>query len=262
MIAPEWWKTYFLELYGNLYRGPLAADRDTALEAETLERIFDQADGPVLDAGCGFGRAMKPLRAAGIDVVGADYSSTLLAMAPKPLRKRLVQADLRDLPFRDASFAGAALLFNTFGYFVEEADNVRTLREIARVLRPGAPFVMDIPCRPGMADAVAATPASIRQSRGTRIAESWHINEETNRLEGGAVWEHKGQSQELELSIRLYTPGEIRTLLKEAGFAASIQILPFEDFAQLGTAARGPRSDSGTWREHACMAILAQRNSR
>jgi SAM-dependent methyltransferase len=62
-----------------------------------------QADGRVLELGCGTGRITDPLVKAGVDVVGVDRSAAMLARARHPASS--VRADIRALPFSPHSFA-------------------------------------------------------------------------------------------------------------------------------------------------------------
>ncbi|MFJ8468032.1 class I SAM-dependent methyltransferase [Streptomyces swartbergensis] len=93
----------------------------------------------VLDAGCGTGRALPPLRAAvgpsGV-VLGADLTPAMLREAVRAGRDRdaaLLLTDVAALPLRshalDAVF-GAGLI----SHLPSPAEN---LRELARVVRPG-----------------------------------------------------------------------------------------------------------------------------
>ncbi|MEU2910058.1 class I SAM-dependent methyltransferase [Streptomyces massasporeus] len=93
----------------------------------------------VLDAGCGTGRALPPLRAAvgasGV-VLGADLTPAMLREAVRAGRDRdgqLLLADVASLPLRsrslDAVF-GAGLISHL-------GDPAENLRELARVVRPG-----------------------------------------------------------------------------------------------------------------------------
>ncbi|MFE2964180.1 class I SAM-dependent methyltransferase [Streptomyces sp. NPDC059340] len=98
----------------------------------------------VLDAGCGTGRALPPLRAAvgpsGV-VVAADLTPAMLAAAVRAGRHRegqLLLADVTALPLRteslDAVF-GAGLI----AHLPNPAEN---LRELARVVRPGGTLAL------------------------------------------------------------------------------------------------------------------------
>jgi ubiquinone/menaquinone biosynthesis C-methylase UbiE len=98
----------------------------------------------VLDAGCGTGRALRPLRAAvgpsGV-VVGADLTPAMLEAAVRAGRDRdgqLVLADVTALPLRSESLAavfGAGLI----AHLPRPAEN---LRELARVVRPGGTLAL------------------------------------------------------------------------------------------------------------------------
>ncbi|MFF5970267.1 class I SAM-dependent methyltransferase [Streptomyces sp. NPDC012769] len=93
----------------------------------------------VLDAGCGTGRALPPLRAAvgpTGTVIGADLTPQMLSEAAKAGRDQagtLLLADVARLPLRDGALDavfGAGLVSHL-------ADPARDLRELARVVRPG-----------------------------------------------------------------------------------------------------------------------------
>jgi SAM-dependent methyltransferase len=55
----------------------------------------------------------------------------------------VARADMRVLPFCDAVFAALVNFFTSFGYFSTEEENMKVVREMARVLKPGAPFLFD-----------------------------------------------------------------------------------------------------------------------
>jgi ubiquinone/menaquinone biosynthesis C-methylase UbiE len=107
--------------------------------AAAVAEIGLRAGDRVLDAGCGTGRALPPLRAAvgasGV-VLGADLTPAMLREAVRAGRDRdgqLLLTDVAALPLRprslDAVF-GAGLI----SHLESPAEN---LRELARVVRPG-----------------------------------------------------------------------------------------------------------------------------
>jgi ubiquinone/menaquinone biosynthesis C-methylase UbiE len=92
----------------------------------------------VLDAGCGTGRALPPLRAAvgpsGV-VLGADLTPAMLEAAVRAGRDRegqLLLADVAALPLRTRSL-DAVFAAGLIAHLPHPADD---LRELARVVRP------------------------------------------------------------------------------------------------------------------------------
>ncbi|MGW2893341.1 methyltransferase domain-containing protein [Streptomyces sp. NPDC001212] len=98
----------------------------------------------VLDAGCGTGRALPPLRAAvgasGI-VVGADLTWAMLEAAVRAGRDReglLLLADVGVLPLKSGSF-DAVFAAGLIAHLPHPAEN---LRELRRVVRPGGALAL------------------------------------------------------------------------------------------------------------------------
>lgn len=98
--------------------------------------------GRYLDLGCSVGMYTRNLAAklgSSGDVVGIDISPSMLKEAARRARRKrgtfpsLARADAANMPFRDASYAGAVCggSLNEFG------DPARVLRETRRVLEPG-----------------------------------------------------------------------------------------------------------------------------
>ncbi|MEV7544141.1 methyltransferase domain-containing protein [Streptomyces sp. NPDC089915] len=93
----------------------------------------------VLDAGCGTGRALTPLRAAvgpSGTVLGVDLTERMLAAARRAGRDAdgtLLRADVARLPLRDGVL-DAVFAAGLIAHLPEPAAN---LRELARAVRPG-----------------------------------------------------------------------------------------------------------------------------
>ncbi|MEU0084587.1 class I SAM-dependent methyltransferase [Streptomyces sp. NPDC006274] len=125
--------------------GARAADWDSRFPddgpayAAAVGEMGLRAGQRVLDAGCGTGRALEPLRSAvgpSGTVLGCDLTPGMLSAARRAGRDRygrLLLADVARLPLRtgalDAVF-GAGLI----SHLSQPAEN---LRELARVVRPG-----------------------------------------------------------------------------------------------------------------------------
>jgi len=94
-----------------------------------------------LDAGCGAGTYARMLSRHGLEVVGADYSFPTLLKAKvrgsEPIA--YANADVRNLPFRSASFDGV-LCFGVVQALARSDDAVRSL---VAAVRPGGQVWID-----------------------------------------------------------------------------------------------------------------------
>ena len=105
-----------------------------------------------LDVGCGYGRTVAELVAAGYDrAVGVDTSRRMIerGRAARPdLDLRAIEAGA-SLPFRDRSVA-LALLFAVLTCTPDRAEQRARVAEVRRVLRPGGLLIVsDLPLQAG-----------------------------------------------------------------------------------------------------------------
>jgi SAM-dependent methyltransferase len=120
-------------------------------------RVASDADGPVLELGCGTGRVSLPLARAGIDLVGIDRSAPMLIRAirrarglrhipdrPSLVRPRFVRGDIRTLPFRACAFAMVLAPYGILQSLIRPRDLTATLASVARVLPRGGTFGIDL----------------------------------------------------------------------------------------------------------------------
>jgi demethylmenaquinone methyltransferase / 2-methoxy-6-polyprenyl-1,4-benzoquinol methylase len=118
------------------YAALLSFAQDPQWRRFLVSRIEAEPDDTVLDVATGTGAvALELLRQKGSTVVGLDQSREMLAVARDrlPASVELVEGEADRLPFPDGSFAGL-----TFTYLLRYVDDPGvTLRELARVVRPG-----------------------------------------------------------------------------------------------------------------------------
>ena len=123
----------------------LTAGLDERWRKRAIALLQPPRGGTILDLCCGTGDVVFHLLRTdpSLHVSGIDFCAPMLdgarARAPKESRgdARFLEGDVMSLPFEDATFDGATMGFSLRN--VVDIDQV--LREIVRVLRPGARFV-------------------------------------------------------------------------------------------------------------------------
>jgi demethylmenaquinone methyltransferase / 2-methoxy-6-polyprenyl-1,4-benzoquinol methylase len=123
----------------------LTAGMDERWRKRAIALLAPPHDGRVLDLCCGTGDVVFHLLRTdpSLHVTGIDFCAPMLDGARVRAQREahgdatFVEGDVMALPFEDASFDGATMGFSMRN--VVDIDHV--LREIVRVLKPGARFV-------------------------------------------------------------------------------------------------------------------------
>ncbi|MBZ4422054.1 class I SAM-dependent methyltransferase [Myxococcus sp. RHSTA-1-4] len=213
-----------MSFFGELYLRstlPFLSEAVTAREAEYLARAFADVPGPapIVDLGCGHGRHASRLNASGPlagRIIGLELDALSLSMRRPGFPA--VQGDLRALPFRPASLAGAYAWYSTLFAFTDE-EHVHILREVARVLRPGGRLVFQtVPY-----ERLAESPGAAFQQTlpdGSVLEEQSRFDPVTGRDEGRRTLTlPTGRRLTASYSIRYYPLAELRRLLESTGFS-------------------------------------------
>lgn len=129
----------------DLMNRVMSAGQDGVWRRTAVAALAPLPPGPLLDVGIGTGDlAIEMRRHHGArTITGIDLSTGMMQVARAKAELEggaslhLARADVLRLPFADATFAGVATAFTLRNV----ADLGAALREIRRVLQPGAPFV-------------------------------------------------------------------------------------------------------------------------
>jgi SAM-dependent methyltransferase len=212
-MSADWWGAAFSADYLAVY-----AHRDDGEAAVVADRILARVPpgSLLLDVGCGAGRHLARLRAAGLQAVGFDYSSDLLHAARQRcgIAGRLARADMRRPPVAVGSCDTVVLLFTVFGYF-DETGNRDCLRALASLLKPGGLLLLDLPDAVGVRRDLV--PASSR-----RLADGSQVEERRSWQDGRVVKDvcmtaADGRQRNWQESVRLYEPDELVAVAADAG---------------------------------------------
>ena len=130
----------------------LAFSWDVEEEVAWLVDRFGPGTTSVLEPFCGNGRLFPGFGRRGIETAGVDLSREMLAKAAARMasaglaRALLAEADTRDFDL-GRTFDAAFCPVNSFGYLHTEDDLVRHLACVARHLRPGSRYLVQLGLR-------------------------------------------------------------------------------------------------------------------
>ena len=122
------------------YDAPTVRGHWQRMRLEAATRLVGEGPGSLLEVGVGSGRLLGALAERGWDVTGVDAAPRMVELAREPVSAaKLEVARAEELPFE----AGAFDVVVAIGV-LEYGDVEASLRELARVLRPGGRAVLGL----------------------------------------------------------------------------------------------------------------------
>ncbi len=211
----------FDEDYLYFYAERTADERSDA-ETDLLWRLLGLAPGmDVLDLACGHGRIANRLAARGCRVTGLDVTPRFLDIARRDAAARgvsvdYVEGDMRSLPWT-GRFDRVVNWFTSFGYF-DDAGNRQVLTQVARALRPGGRFALELQHRDWIVGAFQ--PAFVVERDGDLLIDRNRFEPLTGRIVTERTILRDGRVRRVPFFVRLLAFTELRDWLLQAGFAA------------------------------------------
>lgn len=179
-------------------------------------------DLKILDAGCGLGRISVELAICGAQVTGVDLIQPFLDAAKESalaenVSVEWVQADLRSFS-RPAAFDVAINVYTSFGYCQTIEEDTQILRNIARSLKPGGYFILEMV---GREIAVRDfTAGEWFERAGYTVLTDFSVEGAWEGLRSHwQLYTKDGLKADHMFIQRLYAATELRQLMVSAGFA-------------------------------------------
>ena len=197
-------------------------DNAPAEVEQTLKLLKIKPGAAILDLCCGPGRHSVELARRGFAVTGVDRTRAFLARARQSAAKakvdiEFVLADMRRFR-RPRSFDAVINMFTAFGYFRRQADDLRVLKNVYASLKPGGVFLIELIGKERIAKIF--TPRTWhREPDGTIILEERWLEDDFGWIENRWTMIRKGRMRTHHVAHRLFSAVELRTLLKQVGFA-------------------------------------------
>jgi ubiquinone/menaquinone biosynthesis C-methylase UbiE len=212
----EWYETSFGEDYLIVYK-----HRDFGGARREVERMIGWLNLPpgakVLDLCCGMGRHSLALSEAGYEVTGVDLSEALLREARAQTgsgQVTWIRSDMRELPL-EGGFDAVVNLFTSFGYFEEDEEQIRVLREIGRMLKPGGKFIIDF-LNP--AHVIRnLVPHSTREDKDNLIDEQRRIEDGYVKKDIVLTSKSDGTPRQYHERVKLYSLEQFQSMITRAG---------------------------------------------
>jgi ubiquinone/menaquinone biosynthesis C-methylase UbiE len=218
----EWPVAFFDDDYLKLYARMLTDER-TSAEVDFIVSMLGLEPGTrVLDLACGIGRHAVGVAGRGCAVTGLDFNAHYLEIgaeraAAAGVEVKWVRGDMRALGLERA-FDAVYSYFTSFGYF-SDAENESVIAGVARALRPGGRFLLDVFNR----EWILTHPT--QRTWHQRDDGALHMEEATLDLRTSRVTSRQilvdpegGHQVVKSYDLRVYTCAELCALLERHGF--------------------------------------------
>jgi len=189
-----------------------------------------EAGARVLDAACGFGRHSVAFAQRGFQVTGVDRVASYLDEArervqAEGLDAEFILSDLRTFQSPDP-FDLAVNCMTAFGYFEDQADNVRVMQTLCDALKPGGALVMDL-----MGKEVLARVFQVRdwtERNGVFLLQERKVERGWSWMNDRWLYITPDGQHEFPVCLWLYSAQELTDMARGVGFSEATAYGDFE----------------------------------
>jgi SAM-dependent methyltransferase len=196
----------------------------SAPEVEKIVTLLGIASGAsVLDLCCGIGRHSIEFARLGYRVTAVDLTAPFLTRARERAKHQkvevdFVQGDMREFT-RLGAFDAAVNLVTSFGYFEDQADDLKAARNLCESLKPGARLVVEMLGKEILARRFVPRRWELAPD-GTLLLMEHRLRSGWEWMEDRCILIKDATRRELNFSYRVYSAAELGAVLRQAGFAS------------------------------------------
>jgi SAM-dependent methyltransferase len=220
-VSMEWFENddFWREFYPFMF-----SDERFAATPDEVSRILaltQCSGGSVLDLCCGPGRHSVEFAQRGFKVTGVDRSPFLLEKAREHAAKsgasvQWIEQDMREF-VRPASFDLACSLFTSFGYFEDEQDDLRVLRNIHQSLEEKGVLIIEVLGKERLARVWKDTMCN-ELADGSLIFQRPQIRDDWTRIRSEWTLVKESHSRSFTFEHTIYSGRELKDRLLSCGF--------------------------------------------
>lgn len=224
-VNPDWWKTLFDDIYLMTDARSVCDDQVTRREVDAVSELLPlRREEAILDLCGGQGRHSRELARRGFSKCTVfDYSHVLLehgrqAAEAAGLPVAFVQGDATDTRLPAQSYEHVLVLGNSLGYLPESVDDLRIVREIRRILKPGGGLLIDVTD----GDAVRAkfSPNAWHEiDDRIVVCRQRQLADNLIRAREVVLCKVQGLMRDQSYAVRLYSAEALKDLVIAAGFS-------------------------------------------
>jgi SAM-dependent methyltransferase len=190
-------------------------------EASRIVALTECSGGSMLDLCCGPGRHAVEFAQRGFRVTGVDRSPFLLERAREHASEagvsiEWIMEDMRGF-VRRATFDLACSLFTSFGYFKDEEDNLRVLRNIHQSLKETGVLVIEVVGKERLARTWKDTICG-KLADGSLVVQRPQVRDDWCRVSSDWILVKDGRARSFSFEHTIYSGRELKDRLLSCGF--------------------------------------------
>lgn len=225
-VDSNWWKDLFDDIYLLTDARTVCDETLTSREVTFLEEYLTlHKSTRILDLCGGQGRHALELSRRGFgNVTVLDYSGYLLNLGMKraydeKLNTAFIRGDARDTRLPDQGFQFIMVMGSSFGYFHDDNENMRILREAHRLLQQKGTLLVDLPDRDHVVKNFKAC-SSHKINEDITVNRTRELGDEIIYTQENVLSTKRGCVRNRTYCIRLYSHEKISDMMYAAGFSS------------------------------------------
>ena len=217
----EWFENE--EFWRDLYPFMFSEERFAAAREEvtSILALTRCEGGSVLDLCCGPGRHCLEFAQLGFNVTGVDRSRFLLDIARRRASAAGLSIEWVETDMRGFSRAGSSDLacnvFTSFGYFKDEEDDLRVLRNVHASLKAGGVLVIELLGKERLARMWQSASCDDLPD-GSRLVQRRQFRDDWSRIHSEWILIKDGTARTFHFDHAIYSGRELKDRLLLCGF--------------------------------------------